>query len=907
MRFKQRFLATDVTWASLIVSALLVFAAPHELHGDQPVNGRASWRSPYAYLFPATLNKLTEHLQREGIEVCELREDIDLDVEVYLVEKNVRAQKQPPRPAPTHIGRRGGGQRQSIRLKTRRLPQVPRFAGTQTRRFYAGTILVKTQQKSEDKAGKILDPNSKKPPEVRRLFGRLKKGDYYPIVKLNSYVPITQGGVKPLPEKRQFNKPITFETVYGPENKASFGGSPVSGLTWLQDGEHYLQVRDGRLYKVHAVSGRSTPFFDPNQLCNGLRSLPTMSEKTAQSLSKQTQFEMNPDRSAILIDYENDLYYCSLNGGAAIRLTSSPGKEKYSTFSPAGKFVAFVREKNLYVVDIATQTERALTTDGGKMIANGEADWVYSEEVFSHPRTFWWSPDSSAIAFLQFDDRPVNEFTVVNDVGKKQDAEVSPYPKAGEPNPKVNIGVVSAAGGEVRWIDLDTYTEGTYLVTRLGWMPDSEKIYFCVQDRAQTWLDFNVAPKSPGETSRLFRETTQAWVEPPDSLKFLADQSFLLLSERTGWKHLYLYDGSGQLKHAVTAGEWEARRLHQVDEKNGWIYISATRDSHIAENLYRVKIDGSGIDRLTKLPGDHYVNVSPNGEYFIDTWSNSSTPAKVALYATDGTRIRMLDTNPVYEREEYRFGTYEQFQIETSDGFLLEASLIKPPDFDSSKKYPVWFMTYGGPHSPTISDAWRDGRARDHMLAQMGMLVFRCDPRSAGGKGACSAWSAYKQLGVQELKDIEEALDWLKEQPYVDGSRIGMSGHSYGGFLTAYALTHSKSFVGGIAGAPVTDWRLYDTIYTERYMDVPQNNPQGYEKTSVIEAAKNLHGRLLIVHGAIDDNVHLENTFKLLHALQQADKEFELMIYPQSRHGIGGMHYNRLVLNFIKTVLQLDN
>jgi dipeptidyl-peptidase-4 len=491
-------------------------------------------------------------------------------------------------------------------------------------------------------------------------------------------------------------------------------------------------------------------------------------------------------------------------------------------------------------------------------------------------------------------------------VGKKQDAEVSPYPKAGEPNPKVRIGVVSAAGGEARWIDLDSYTEGMYLVTRLGWMPDSERIYFCVQDRAQTWLDFNVGPKSPGETSRLFRETTQAWVDPPENPTFLADGAFLLFSERTGWKHLYLYDKSRQLKHTVTAGTWEARRLHQVDEKNGWVYVTATRDSHIAEKLYRVKIDGSNIERLTNLSGHHYVSVSPNSKYFIDTYSNSSTPTQVALYATDGTHIRMLDTNPVYEREEYRFGTYQQFQIEMSDGFLLEASLIKPPDFDGQKRYPVWFTTYGGPHSPTISDAWRDGRARDHMLARMGMLVFQCDPRSASGKGACSAWSAYKQLGVQELKDIEEALNWLKEQPYVDGSRIGMSGHSYGGFLTAYALTHSKSFVGGIAGAPVTDWRLYDTIYTERYMDVPQNNPQGYEKTSVIEAAKNLHGRLLIMHGAIDDNVHLENTFKLVHALQQADKEFELMIYPQSRHGIGGMHYNRLVVNFIKTVLQLD-
>jgi len=548
MRFRQCFRATDVTWANLIVSALLVFATPHELHGDQPVNSRASWRSPYAYLFPATLNKLTEHLQQEGIEVCELRDDVDLDVEVYIIERIPRGKKQTP-------------QRRSIRLKTRRV--------SETRRFYAGTILVKNQQKLQDEVEKILDPNSRKRPEIWQLFGHLKKGDYYPIVKLNSYVPITHGGVRPLPEKRQFNKPITFETVYGPENKVSFSGSPVSGLTWLRDGEHYLQVRDSRLYKVHAVSGRSTPFFDPNQLRNGLRTLPTISEKTAQSLSKQTQFEMNPERRAILIDYENDLYYCTLNCDKAVRLTSSPGKEKYSTFSPSGEFVAFVREKNLYVVDIATQAERALTSDGGGMIANGEADWVYCEEVFSHPRTFWWSPDSSAIAFLCFDDRPVNEFTVVNNVGKKQDVEVSPYPKAGELNPKVKIGIVFVAGGAVRWIDLDSYIEGAYLITRLGWMPDSESIYFCVQDRAQTWLDFNVAPKSRGQSSRLFRETTQAWVEPPENPTFLADGAFLLFSDRTGWKHLYLYDRSGQLKHAVTTGTWEARRIHQVDEKNG--------------------------------------------------------------------------------------------------------------------------------------------------------------------------------------------------------------------------------------------------------------------------------------------------------------------------------------------------
>jgi dipeptidyl-peptidase-4 len=568
----------------------------------------------------------------------------------------------------------------------------------------------------------------------------------------------------------------------------------------------------------------------------------------------------------------------------------------------------FVRDKNLYVVDVATQTERALTTDGTGLISNGQADWVYYEEIFGwDEKIYWWSPDSSAIAFIQFDDGPVNKFTIVNNTGKNQKMEQTPYPRAGEPNPNVRIGIVTTAGGPVRWIEMDDYLEGTYLITAAGWTPDSEKIFFFVQDRAQTWLDFNTASKQGGEPSRFFREKTQAWVDVPHGPKFLSDGSFLLFSERTGWRHLYLYDKDGQLKHAVTKGRWEARQLNHVDEKNGWIYFTGTLDSHIAENLYRVKIDGGEITRLTKSPGDHSTNISPDGRYFIDTWSSDSTPTKVALYDVNGKKIRTLDTNPVYSRQEYKFGPYEQFQIETSDGFLLEASLVKPADFDGNKKYPVWFMTYGGPHSPTIRNSWSDGLASDNMLAQMGMLVFRCDPRSAGGKGARSAWTAYKQLGVQELKDIEEAIEWLRDKPYVDDDRIGMSGHSFGGFMTAYALTHSKLFAGGIAVAPVTDWRLYDTIYTERYMDTPQNNPEGYEKTSVVKAAKNLHGKLLIIHGATDDNVHIENTFKLADALQQADKKFELMIYPKSRHGVDGIHYDRLVVDFIKDVLELDD
>ncbi|OHB75921.1 MAG: hypothetical protein A2Z25_01605 [Planctomycetes bacterium RBG_16_55_9] len=888
----------------LLLGGLLAFALMGDLHADQESKAKESPKQPYAYLFPKTLKKLTERLQREDVEVCELREDIELDVEVFRIAMISRDKKLV-------------GWAKFRFLPTRNAPRVQQVAHPtalktesrqETRRFGAGTILVKANQEPEDKVRSLLDPNSRKRTDLPKLFRRLKQGDDDPVVRLKEYVPITNGTVPPLKEKREFDKPITFEVLYDSKKKVDFGGSPVSGLAWLDDGEHYLQVRDSRWYKVHAVSGRSELFFEPNDLAERLKSLPTIDEKTVESFSKRTSLEMNPGRSAVLIDYENDLYYCTLDGRTAVRLTSTPGREKYGTFAPNGEFVAFVRDKNLYVVDISTQTERALTTDGGGTLSNGEADWVYYEEVFGREwKAFSWSPDSTAIALMQFDDAPVNEFTVVNNTTKKQDVEQTRYPCAGEPNPKVKVGTVSVAGGPVRWVELDNYLEGTHLITRIGWMPDSEKIFFFVQDRAQTWLDFNTAPKRGGQATRLFRETTQAWVDVPDSPKFLSDGSFLILSERTGWKHLYLYDKDGKLKHAVTKGQWEVRRLQHVDEENGWVYSTGTRDSHIAENLYRAKLSGGKIRRLTRARGSHRINMSPNGQYFIDTWSSSATPTKVALFGTDRKRIRRLDTNPVYERRQYRFGDYEQFQIETKDGFPLEASLLKPPDFDASRKYPVWFMTYGGPHAPMIRDAWDGGMARDQMLAQMGILVFRCDPRSASGKGACSAWTAYKQLGVQELKDIEEAIEWLKKKPYVDGDRIGMSGHSYGGFMTAYAMTHSKLFAGGIAGAPVTDWRLYDTIYTERYMDIPQNNVEGYQKSSVIEAAKDLHGRLLILHGAIDDNVHVENTYKFIHALQEADKEFELMIYPESRHGVGGTHYRRLTVDFIKRLLKLDS
>jgi len=843
--------------------------------------------APYAFLFSADLTGVVEQLQREGIEVHELREDIELDIEVYVL-------------------RKGEPSEQNNSDAGLDISSTPR---QQARLVRAGTVMVKSGQKQKQRILELLDPlsdqNLKSDPALQE---RVLKDRTYPFMLLRQEVPITHSKVRPLAEKRKQDQPITFETVYGPKNRVSFSGSTVRGLTWLQEGDQFLQVKQGRLYRVQAATGRMTPFFDPNALRAGLSRLPEFDEKTANAWARRTRLAMNPERTAVLINMQSDLYYCRLDGSESRRLTRSDAPEKYPSFSPCGKSLAFVREGNLYVLDIDTARERALTQDGGDAILNGEADWVYYEEVLNRaaPQMFWWSPDSRYLALMRFDDTRVNAYTVVNNVTNNQKVEVAAYPKAGDLNPDVKLGVVPATGGAVRWLDLEDYLPGSYLITRVGWFPDSRCIYFYLQDRAQTWLDFMSASREACDVKTLFRETTPAWVSIPDRPVFLQDDSFVFFSERSGWKHLYWYDKSANMKKQLTQGPWEARRLKHVDEQRKCVYVTGTRDSSLAENLYRVSMDSNDVERLTHQPGHHSVNISPTGNCFIDSWSNHRTPTQVALLDTQGECVRMLDSNPVYVTEEYRFGSYEQFQIETSDGFALEASLVKPASFDAAKRYPVWFMTYAGPHAPTIRDTWSGGRARDQMLAQMGIVVFRCDPRSASGKGACSAWTAYRQLGVQELADISEAIEWLKAQPFVDPNRVGMSGHSYGGFMTAYAMTHSKLFCAGISGAPVTDWRLYDSIYTERYMDLPQNNPEGYEKTSVVEAAEDLHGRLLLIHGAIDDNVHVENTYKLVRALQSADKEFQLMIYPPSRHGIGGMHYRKLTLNFIKNSLGVE-
>ncbi len=708
------------------------------------------------------------------------------------------------------------------------------------------------------------------------------------------------------------NKLLTIDDIFDPVKKVDFNGTTPT-IRWLKDGNHYLLTNEAsrrdvpRLQKVNAATGEATPFFDAAKMQAAFAALPGVTAEDARQLANRGNYDLNPAETAVLINWSNDLFYYEFGSDRAIRLTSGPEEEVGEGFSPDGRMVSFVRGNNLYVEDLSMQRrERALTSDGGDKILNGRLDWVYQEELYGRGNfgAYWWSPDSTTIAFLRFDENPVPEFTVVDHIPYPQNVEITPYPKAGDPNPIVKLGVVSAAGGDIRWVDTFKYQPADLLISRVAWSPDGKKVVYQAQNREQTFLDVNYADAKDGKSTNVIHETSKAWVGINEEPIWLKDGSFIWASERDGWEHLYHYSADGKLMRQITEGKWEVRSIEGVDEKNGFIYFTATEHSHIAPNGYRIKLDGSGLTRLTMTEGSHRVDVSPAHSYFIDFWSDLNTPSQVRLYDAAGKLVRVISENKVDALKQYKLGAAELLQVKTRDGFVMEAMMIKPPDFDARKKYPVMSFTYSGPHAPQVRNSWGSQTYMFHqLLAQKGYIIWVCDNRTASGKGLESTWPVYKNFGELELRDLEDGLTWLKSQPYVDGSRIGMWGWSYGGFMTSYALTHSQSFKIGIAGGTVADWRDYDSIYTERYMQTPQNNPEGYKKSSPTNAAKNLHGKLLLIHGSIDDNVHMQNTMQFVYELQKAGKQFQLMLYPKSRHGVNDplllKHMRQMMLDFI--------
>ena len=693
-------------------------------------------------------------------------------------------------------------------------------------------------------------------------------------------------------------KPLSLDDIYDPETKVEFGGRPATGLAWISQTDFLWPRTDPKtkatqFFRVGAASGRTEPFFDVARMEGALARLPGVSRDEARGQARRESYTMNPRRSAALLDLAGDLYHYEFGSDRAVRLTWAPGDEELPSYSPDATQVAFVRGHNLHVVDLASQRERPLTTDGSENLLNGKLDWIYQEEVYGRGnfRGYWWSPDSARIAFLQLDERAVPRYTLVDDRETRPVVERVPYPKAGDANPTARLGVVRVAGGHPVYVNLDKYAPAAFLLVDVGWTPDASLVVFQVQNREQTWLELAAVGAKDGAPRILVRETSPAWVERIGPPAFLADGSFLWLSERDGFRHVYHYRADGTLVRQLTSGTWEARTLHGVDEVAGWVYFSGTERSPIGGDVYRVKLDGSGLTRLSAAPGTHEALFNPGFSLYLDTWSDATTPPQTRLHRADGVLQRVVEANPVTALSEYRLAKPEFLQVKTRDGFTMEAMLIRPPDFDASRRYPVFQHTYAGPHAPQVKNAWGGQTYLFHqLLAQKGVVVWICDNRTASGKGAESAWAGWKRFGELELEDIEDGVAWLKRQAWVDPGHIGISGWSYGGFMAAYALTHSRSFSMGISGAPVTDWRNYDSIYTERMMLMPQNNTDGYERTAPRLAAADLHGELLLIHGTIDDNVHPQNSLQFAYALQKAGKPFRMMMYPGSRHAVSDPH-----------------
>lgn len=835
-------------------------------------------RRPYAYAYPASLAWLTEHLQRHGVAVEVLREDIELDIEEYRIEGYDRAE----RPFEGHN-----------MISDVRAGSVPT-----TRRAPAGMMIVRTGQKLGTLAAYLLEPQAEDGLVAWNFFDdALAESDVFPVVRIPELTPLTLRAARPLPEDRQTGRRLTYDDVYGGD-RADLDGSAVSGLSWA-DEQHYTQTKDGQRRLVHAVSGRSEPAEpDFDAIAARLVGVATIDDDQAGRIARRNF--SHESEHGVVFTHEGDLYHADADGSNIRRLTASPADEELAELSPDGRFVAFVRENNLWVVDVATSTERALTTGGRDTLRHGKHTWVYYEELYGRRwKAYWWSPDSKHLAYFTTDASMVPEYHLINDVSRTGRLDTERYPRPGEPNPSVTLSIVSAAGASPRGVDLTAYDAGSFLISWIGWSDGTGELRLAVQDRTQTWLDLLEVDDGGGTPTRLMRETTEAWVEPQGAPRELKDGSFILASERGGYRHLYRFNKDGSLHSRITGGEWEARSIEHIDEEAGWVSFTGTADASISTNLYRIRLDGTGLERLTREPGSHRVSMSDDGRLFIDTWSSLGDPPRVALRSADGTLVRMIDTNPVYELEEWDLPPAELVRIPAKSGIDFEGLIIYPADFDETKAYPVWFETYGGPHAPSVRDDFGGGRLGDRLLAEQGVIHFTADPYPASGKGARSAWTTYKHMGVRELEDLREIIAWLTEKPWADGERVGISGHSFGGYITAYAMTHSDLFSAGIAGAPPTDWRDYDTIYTERYMGTPQDNPDGYKETSIVEGAKDLHGRLLLIHGMIDDNVHPQNSIRFIDALVDAEKQFDLFLYPGRRHGVGGGHYDRMRYDFI--------
>ncbi|MAG57752.1 MAG: hypothetical protein CMJ83_15805 [Planctomycetes bacterium] len=604
------------------------------------------------------------------------------------------------------------------------------------------------------------------------------------------------------------------------------------------------------------------------------------------------------DGNAAVVVADHDLWAWSKDKGAR-RVTQGIEKPRRFELAPGGGAVSYIKDFDLYITRTKDGETFRLSDDGSENTFYGELDWVYQEEVYGRGnfKATWWSGTGAHLAYMRTDEDGVDTFMVVDHIPQALRIEHLKYPKAGTTNPRTTLWIANAKTGRKKAVDLSKYKpEDEILIVRVGWTPDSDRCIFFVQNREQTWLDLNFADPKTGKVTTLIHENCDdGWVNRYPMPRWLKDGTFVWESERTGFRHYYRYDRKGKLVATISKGEWEARRIIELNEDAGWMaFYGSTPSYAIGDHAYIAKLDGSGCNQITKGTGTHRVSLSADGTMVIDTFQHFSNPGEQWIRKVSGEDVKQT----VKPKKPDRELTFIYEQVTCRDGEWVDVLVRKPRKFDPTKKYPVWIDTYSGPNSPTVRDRYM-GRSRG---GSDWFITMNVNVRSASRRGMKYTKQCYKQFGVQELKDLEDAIDWLcNTHEWADKNRVGIGGWSYGGFMAAFALTHSKKFKCGVAGAGVYGWDLYDTIYTERYMAKPQNNGEGYSKASCVEAASNLHGDLLIVHGTIDDNVHMQNSMQFIHALQNANKQnFQFMVYPKSRHGVRSAHLGTMRTKFVR-------
>lgn len=705
------------------------------------------------------------------------------------------------------------------------------------------------------------------------------------------------------PRKVSGKKDITNEDIW---SKWIFRPKGIDELNFTNDGEHYTKITEKGLIVKYAIANAkdSVVIFDPS---------------VASTFVALEGYTFSDDEQYILLSSDpQPIYRHSFSAKyyvyavATKKLTEvNGGKQvRYTTFSPKADKVAFIEDNNIKVQNLATGAITAVTTDGEfNKIINGATDWVYEEE-FAIDKGFFWSPDGSKIAYLRFDESGVREYSFDNYGPLYPEAYKYKYPKAGEDNSIVTVSIADLATGKTTAVEIGKNTD--QYIPRIAWTADPSKLLVVRMNRTQNQLDMLFADASSGKTNIIYTENSNAYIDIHEGegnfFTFLKDNKrFVISSEKDGYNHLYLYDISGKLINQITKGKWDVIALQGIDEKNGVVYYTSHEEGAMYTSVYSVKLDGTKKAKLNSQRGKNDPRFTPTFKYMFNTYSSNFTPPVYTINDNKGKQLQVLEDNALLKKklDEYNLGTKEYFKMPIETGDSLNGWMIKPADFDPNKRYPVLMYVYGGPGSQTVTDEYNPGWFFWHqMMASKGYIVVSVDNRGTGARGAAFKNATYLNLGQYETEDQISVAKYLGKLPYVDRNRIGIHGWSFGGYMSSLCITKGADyFKTAIAVAPVTNWKYYDSIYTERFLDSPKKNNKGYEDNSPINFVNKLKGNYLLIHGTADDNVHFQNSVDMVDALVKANKQFEQFFYPNKNHGIYGgntrLHLYTKLTNFL--------